>query len=476
MNRTKIMLASLVLLIFNPLLGYPTWDWSAIDLKQKDYFENLQFAKNFLWGVGDSDFQTAGQETEGGVLCQNNWTAYQIAHNKQPVGIATGRWSRWQKDIDLIKQSGFKAYRCSIEWSKVEPVEGQFNEAVLQHYVEQCKYAQAQGLQVWVALWHHTWPIWFGEKNAFEKSENIHYFISYATEVVQKLAPHVDKWITFNEPEGYTLGAYYVGNYPPEKKGNWQLAGEVLQNMLNAHVELYTEIKKINPTAQVGFTKIVELIDEYHTWNSSFILNYVAEVVPARFFNNLMNGAILEFFKTGSFVWYIPGKAKVTDTNKLAPDSLDFLGVNYYAHTKLSVTREGLKPTIKPAVAPDDIVSDGGRIIYPEGMYRAIELCARVGKPLYITENGIADADDRVRDMYIKKHLYAVKKAIDAGFDIRGYFYWTLLDCFEWKHEYTQSYGLYHVDFSNPELPRTLRSSSRNFVEFLQKLQGLSHV
>lgn len=469
------ILATLLLVIPCIALNYTQWDWSTVAIDNSNFLHDLKFPKNFLWGIADSDFQTAGEQTEGPNPIQNNWTDYQAKHQKQPVGNATGRWMRYREDIDLIKQSGFKAYRCSVEWSKIEPVEGEFNQAVLDHYKEQCHYAKERGLEVWVALWHHTWPAWFSQKDAFEKRENNQCFINYATKVVEHLADCVDKWITFNEPEGYTLGAYYVGDYPPEKKGDWQLAGQVLANMLSAHVELYPVIKKIAPASQVGFTKIVELIDPYHALNSRYWVNYALEFLPAKFINNLMNNAILEFFKTGTFVWWVPGKAYVTRTHTNANDTLDYLGVNYYAHTKLAVSLDSfsltaLKPV--PRVAPEDITSDGNRVIYPEGMYRAIELCARVGKPLYIAENGVADAHDRVRDMYIKKHLYVVKKALEKGFDIRGYFYWTLCDCFEWKHEYNQSYGLYHVDRNNPALPRTLYSSAKDFIEFLQQLNS----
>lgn len=469
------------------------WDWSKTPVNQENYLDTIKLPQGFILGVGDSDFQVSGIETSSSYPTQNNWTEWELAARakdpqRKEIGTSTGRWSRWREDIDLIKKCGFNAYRTSVEWSKIEPEEGVFLDEVLEHYKDICKYASEQGLEVTIALWHHTWPSWFGKKDAFEKPENMELFIAYATKVIAKLHPYVKRWITFNEPEAYALAAYYVGMYPPQRHGDFQAAGRVIANMLDAHVKLYKIIKQFDPEGQVGFTKVIQHIDPYTTLSrdmgvmelASGIARLGFEFLAAKFFDKLMNGTILEFFKTGNFRWYVPLKANVSYSNPDAQNSLDYFGLNYYSHTKLAFDFSAQKK-MDSKIAPDDEVSDGNRIIYPEGLYRAIKDCALVGKPILICENGVADSGDRCREMYIRKHVYAMLRAKDEiaqeeKVDVIGYVYWTFMNNYEWSHSYGPEYGLLKVDFDSPELTRTMRESSQEFIEFVKKNTGYKEI
>ena len=178
------------------------------------------------------------------------------------MGNGIGRWDRYKEDIDLIVASGFDTYRTSLEWAKIEPQDGVFDDDALQHYVDVCKYAKSKGLKVMMVLWHHTWPLWFDVQGAFEKRENNKYFARFAEHVCKKLDKYVDFWAPLNEPTAYAMGGYFVGMVPPGKKSP-RLAGKVLFNLLEAHVAAANVIKQNNPAAQVGIIHVITPIDYY---------------------------------------------------------------------------------------------------------------------------------------------------------------------------------------------------------------------
>lgn len=438
------------------------WDWSKINLQDPYFFENLRFPASFVFGVADSAYQTEGHEGPGGKLFANNWTSFEQEHNLIGAGRGCERWTKYPEDIALMGQCGFKLYRFSVEWSKIEPEPGVFNQEALDHYKDVCKKLLQQGITPKVCLFHHTWPCWFGDLGGFEKKANIKHFLRYSERVVRELSPYVKHWMTFNEPEGYAMQGYARAKYPPAKK-SMKLAGEVLKNMLRAHVELYFRIKKYSPDSFVGFAKIVQPVEAYAWYNP---LDHAACAVA----NRLMDGCILEFFSTGIFNWSIAGFQKITHQDSRAPQTLDYLGINYYTHTWLK--------NFGPAAKETEVKSDDGKAVYPEGIYYSLKKFAQLGLPLYVAENGVADAQDNLRADYIKRHLYAVSKAYHEGVNILGYCYWTFMDCHEWgkqrtdnilhdEQSYPQCYGLVHVDRKTQK--RTLREGAREFVSYVQK-------
>ncbi len=465
----KKLLASCLLVTFSLscVKAELRWDWSGVNLSDERFFEHLALPADFIFGIADSAYQTEGAEGPGGVLIENSWTVFEKQRKLTPAGKGCQRWTRFESDHELIKQSGFQEYRFSIEWSKVEPQKGVFNQEAIDHYKAVCQDLVKRGIKPIVMLFHHTWPCWFDQMAGFEKEKNVGCFVEYAQRMFKELSPWVKTWMTFNEPEGYAMQAYFRGEYPPAKK-DLALTGEVIKNMLKAHVRCYDACKKNDPESIVGFTKIVQHIDPY-SWRNPL------EAKVSSSMDFLFNDAILNFFINGKFEWSDGGKAwgmlgykKTLYCNSKAPQSLDFIGINYYTHTILKFPAASL---LAPALRPGVVASDDKKAIYPEGLYRAIERCAALKKPIYITENGIADKNDIYRDMYIKQHLYAVKQALDDGFDVRGYHYWTLLDNFEWSKGYSECYGLYKVDRATQK--RTMRQGSRQFITYLQRREKL---
>lgn len=414
------------------------WDWTIIDTSV------LKFPKNFLWGVATSEFQNSGAKN----CPKNDWAQHD---KKFKSGAACDSFNRMDEDLALAQKLGVNAYRLSIEWSLIEPEEGKFDQAILDHYKTFCDKAIAAGMKVMITFHHFTNPVWFANKGQFEHKENVKYFVRFSMTVFEALKDKVDFWATINEPGVYAFQGYVFGDWPPFNHFNFAQAGRVLRNMLRAHVEVYNAIKKVAPQAQVGIVHDIVQFEPYYDIKPYRDLAY--------YFNHIFHQAITDFFKTGDFIYEAP-TCRIEYHNAQGAKSLDFIGLNYYSHSLLVAPNP-----IKPYRA-DEIPTDMPYSIYAEGLYQAIEEVAQLKVPIYITENGISDAKDDRRELFIKRYIYSLSKAIEAGFDVRGYFYWSLLDNFEWHMGYNQKFGLYEVNMKTFE--RTLRKGSEYYAQVVQ--------
>ena len=430
------------------------------------------FPQRFPLGVGTSALQVEGNCTN------NSWSAWEKKHRKEQTvdhegnriieeyaGSACNQWNEEQmkKDVLLIKQAGFGAYRFSVEWSKIEPEEDIFDSSALDHYEKLCQELVHNGIKPVITLHHYTEPLWFAQKDGFERKENITYYVRFCTKVFERLHPYVHLWLTFNSPAAYALNSYFRGTRPPGKK-SMQLSMEVLYNMLCAHVDTYHALKKLDGG---GSSKIGILHNIFHLdpWNPYNPLDKIACAMG----NMITNTCIYKFFSTGIFHVWIPGKVYViSEEDILARHSLDFIGLNYYSHAYMR--------WFKPTPAPNEIATDNPQYtIYAEGLYRACAelthniikpLKQKTGKdiPLYITENGIGTTDDAKRDIFLKRTLYALSESC-KDFNVKGYIHWSLMDNYEWG-TYRKKYGVYEVDFKTQE--RTLKKGSRHFIDVVR--------
>jgi beta-glucosidase len=274
------------------------------------------------------------------------------------------------------------------------------------------------------------------------------------------LQSKVHLWCTINEPEVYATQGYFRGEFPPGKK-NPKLTGIVLKNLLEAHTQVYQALKPMpgGDKAQIGLVKNIFQLDPYRRWR---LLDWLL----SRQSNHLFNDCILQFFKTGHFTFKVPGMASVHHTNSAARRAFDFIGLNYYSHLHVKF-RWNPSEFFSLEHRPDEMMTDMMYPLYLEGFYRAIKTIAQLGVPIYITENGIADAKDDRRDRFIRRYLFALSVAIKDGCDVRGYFYWSLMDNFEWTEGYDMKFGLYEVNFKTQE--RRLREGARYFVDVVQR-------
>ncbi len=434
------------------------WDWSEIDT------EDSEFPDDFLWGTATAAHQVEGNNEN------SNWAAWEKQKNENGEpriktgdvsGKAANQWELYEKDIELMKELGVNSYRFSLAWSKIQPDKDTFNEDALQHYDDVINALLKNGIEPMITLHHFTHPIWFEELGAFENEENIKYFVEFSQRVFARYKDRVKYWCTFNEPNVYITGGYFITEFPP---GIYSpvTAGIVFENILKAHVKTYKELKKHEPTVQIGIVQSTFQFEPLRRW-------HLGDWAIARISSNIFNETTLSFFRTGTMNYLLPFETSRSYTDLEAPNTIDFIGLNYYSHHAYKFDFDFRKATQSIAVEGEEM-TDMSYTIYPEGIYRAIEEVSKLGKPIIITENGIADAKDDRRGKFIKQSLYAVSKAIKDGFDIRGYYYWSLIDNFEWAEGYSMKFGLYEVDFETQE--RKLREGSKEYIEIIKKFNS----
>ena len=435
--------------------------------------DSLVFPTGFHKGVGLSAFQNGGHK-----VGYSNWAWFQdnfikinaktifgpAIKNNEKVGYACGFWDNAINDVKLIKELGCTAFRFSIEWSEIEPVEGQFNEEILNFYEQLIDELLKNNITPMITLYHWVHPYWFERKGGFEEDANIEYFLRYCVKVFERFGKKVPFWGTINEPTVQAACGYVLGLHSPGNCFKFSKSGTVLLNLLNAHVEVYHTLKSLpgGKEAQIGIIHQLlqaEAFDpkQASNWFVGLLRKYSG--IPLSKFLNFAfaHQTVKQFLKTGEFNYSIPGWTSIKYINEDAPDSYDFIGLNFYS-----------KPVFGPwpTTYPNQAMTDMEYPVRPETLYEAIAEIAELGKPIYITENGIADAKDINRESFIIDYLKMVHKAIEDGYDVCGYYYWTLMDNFEWNEGYDMKFGLYEVDFETQK--RTLRKGAFAYRDYFK--------
>lgn len=425
----------------------------------------------WLWGTA-----TASYQVEGG--CDNN--QYHDIEGKEingeiydRAGRACDHWNRYKEDIQLMKDLGTNAARFSVEWSKIEKNPGEYDEAALDHYENVCKEMRANGIKPVITLYHYTEPKWFSKMGSFEKRENCKYFVDFCTKVYERLHPYTYMWLTFCSPETAAQG-WLSGGRPPFKK-DMPLMVHVLHNILETHVDIYKTFKELpnGNQSRIGIHKTVFQLDP------ADIANPIAHL-KCYMGDKLINESVYNFFKTGRFKVYIPFKVNYDKTNNYISKggkALDYMGMSYYCHNYISTT--GMYREQDQEIEPH--TAHPTYTVYGEGLYRAIkEMSERITKPLgipiYVTENGIGltEEEDLVepdqgnkRTLQGKRYMYALARAIQDGYDVRGYLHWSLMDNFEWG-TFEKRFGLYHVDYDN-DLKRSLKKGAQYYKNLVHE-------
>lgn len=388
-----------------------------------------EFPKDFIWGTATSSHQIEGNNSN------NDWWYFEnvkIGKNNYPKEKsldACDSYNRYEDDLDLCVKLNTSAYRFSIEWSRIEPVKGEFDNKAIEHYRNVLLACKKRKLKTFVTLHHFTSPIWLLNEGLFEKSKNIEYFVRYAQKIVTELGDLIDTLVTFNEPQVYANLGYIAGIWTPF---NFNPIKRVLvqKNMMTAHIKSYKAIKKIKPDLQVG---IVDSIAWFMP--SSFIIDkIIAKICYYMHVDILLNPLI---------------NAK----------TVDFIGLNHYRTLNVDFFR---------VHEIQDNISDQKWRIYPKGLEHVLLDLKRYNLPVYITENGLADKTDNKRTEFIKGMLISVNNAIKLGVNVKGYFHWSLLDNFEWADGYWPKFGLVEIDREN-NLKRTPKKSFYEYAKICKE-------
>lgn len=419
----------------------------------------LEFPKHFLWGAA-----TSAHQIEGGT--HNSWSEWEkknadrlaneaaatyqkwqqkkfpemLTPENYISGSAADFWNRYEEDFDILEELHQNAFRLSIEWSRIEPEEGTFDEEAIARYRAMLESLHRRGVTVFVTCWHWTDPIWITERGGWEHRETPASFARYVRRIAEEFKDLAGFWQPLNEPGTFVGMSYIQGAFPPQRKSFFR-ANRVFKNLMKAHRLGYRAIKEIAPEARVGMS------------------HYAVFNIP--FENKLINRLfipIIDYFRNWRFL------NSIDDVN-------DFIGIQFYHTDHLDIHllhwKFGLGHWGPVSLRnPNKDVTDMGWDIYPEGIYHLLKRAAKYGKPIYITENGLADTFDEKRERFILDHLVWTHKAISEGVDVRGYFYWSLLDNFEWDKGYWPRFGLVEVDYVTKK--RIIRPSARVYARIAE--------
>jgi beta-glucosidase len=403
-----------------------------------------QFPKNFFWGSATSSYQV-----EGGITgC--DWYRWESGHikNNDQAGKACDHYTRFKDDFKLIKSLGQNMHRVSIEWSRVEPEPGQWDEEALKHYIDVIHSLKANGIEPMVTLHHFTTPSWLEKDGTWQSSEIIPAFERYARKVAERLVGEVTYWVTLNEPVLVCFKGYVEGEWPPGKS-NFGAGLKVLRNMLEAHGRAYQalheEAEKSSKQIQVGIAKHMRSFDAARPGNR--LDQWVCKVQGF-----LLNHLFFRVIQTG----VLPPPLGLYKKVPHLKDTQDFIGLNYYSRGVNRFCLRSPGALFGREVSPENVPKNSlGWEVYPEGIYRVLKELVQYSKPIIITENGMATNKDEERVQYIKDHLIQVRRAIGEGVDVRGYLYWSLMDNFEWLEGFEPRFGLVEIDYGTFErLPR----------------------
>lgn len=419
----------------------------------------FHFPQGFLWGAATAAHQVEGNNTN------NQWSVWEQQAGRiyanQRAGLACDWWGgRWQEDLDRAADDGHNAHRLSIEWSRIQPTPDRWNDDALEVYRQILRGARERGLTPMVTLHHFTDPLWFAEQGGWQNAHAPMWFEAFVSRAAEALKEYVSLWVTINEPNVYTTGGYILGTFPPGGGGIGAVQ-RVLSNMAKGHAAAYAALHRLQPTAQVGVAMNYRSFVAARAWNP--LDGWAAKMQHASYNDSFPRTLIDGTLRFAGLRWRIPQAAK----------TLDFLGINYY--TRDWVKFDWSKPGQlfgRGAYRKDALLSDTGFIAHePEGMYEALKWASSFGLPVYVTENGVEDADDHLRPRYLAEHIHQMWRAVNFNWRVRGYFHWTLVDNFEWERGWSQRFGLYAL---NVETQARRKRPSAELYAAICRENGLS--
>lgn len=414
-----------------------------------DKYKN-QFPPNFFWGAS-----TASHQVEGGN--HNDWSVWELAqatelahtaHQRlgwlagwedikkqaeKPANYVSGKGVRhyetYKEDFAIAKKLHFNAFRFGVEWSRLEPTEGKWNEKEFAHYKDYIAELRKKGLEPFLNIWHWTMPTWFTDKGGFAKRENVKYFERFVQKIADEYAEDLTYIITLNEPNVYIAFGYGSGQRPPQIR-SWPKALWVYWNLIRAHKKAYRILKHKNNSLMVGV--------------AAQLAN-----IQAKRPHNFVDGLSTKVMRYIWNWWFL---------NRIRRQQ-DFIGFNYYFTDYYKGFRRD-----NPKVPVNDL----GWYMEPEGLYPLLmRIWAHYRKPIIVAENGVADEQDQYRQWWLEETIVAMEKALSEGVQVAGYLHWSLLDNFEWDYGWWPKFGLVSVD-RGQGMKREIRPSAKWFANEIQ--------
>jgi beta-glucosidase len=384
----------------------------------------LRFPDGFVWGTA-----TAAHQIEGGNW-NNDWWVWEHAKDTpcvEPSGDACDSWNRWAEDVDLVADMGLSTYRFSIEWSRIEPEEGEWSTATIAHYRAICEALRSRGIEPTITFHHFTSPRWVVAQGGWTEPATADRFARFCQRAAGELADVMGRACTLNEPNIVAAGGWLMGIFPPGLVDR-ELRHQVNANFVDAHRKAVDAIRSAAPGVPVGLTLAMS---DYQAVEGG-------ESNADRYRQGMEN----------VFMDAVAGD--------------DFMGVQTYSRTRVGPNGR-MDPEEGVPVLPM------GYEYWPDALEATIRRAwdyTGGNVPLLVTENGIGTEDDAQRIAYVRTALEGVGRCLADSIDVRGYTYWSLLDNFEWALGYRPKFGLVSVDRS--DFSRTPKPSAKWFGEVVR--------
>lgn len=461
------------------------------------------FPSGFLFGAATAAFQIEGAAFEDGRTA-SIWDAFArvpgAVINGDTGDVACDHYHRYPQDVALMKELGLQTYRFSTSWSRVRPDGGAVNEKGVDFYKRLVDELLGADIVPWLTLYHWDMPQTLEENGGWTSRDTVSRFVEYAETMHDALGDRVHYWTTLNEPWCSSFLSYTAGIHAP---GRYDIGDGMLaaHHLLLAHGRTVNELRRRDESLELGVTLNLTVADPVDTDNAG-------DVDAARRIDGQFNRWFLDPIFRGSYPADIIEDIRRVDATAVSrweaaveasdlidiSTPLDALGVNYYHGEALSGTvpteqpPQGDAPTHRPIGSPFPSTTDihwverglprtaMGWEVQPDGLTRLLQRVSAeyaTGIPLYVTENGAAYDDvregDRVPDVeraeFLRAHLAATLDAIEAGVDVRGYFYWSLLDNYEWAWGYEKRFGIVRVEYDTQE--RLIKDSGREYARII---------
>ena len=396
-----------------------------------------KFPHNFLWGSATSSHQVEGQN-----IYNDWWLAEQNHSLKEASGEACRHYELYAQDFALAKQLSHNCHRFSIEWSRIEPLEGKFDAAAIEHYRRVIVDLKNRGLEPIVTLHHFTNPVWFSQKGGWTRRNLQKYFLRFVDRIVGEFASEVKFWITINEPLIYSSHAYLLGFWPPQERSLFKTV-KVTLNMAYAHIQAYRVIHNIYQKRSLPKPMV----------------SIAANLQAFEICQPTLKNRLALYLRHKLYNLYFIEKL-------LRKKTLDYIGVNYYSRNLVDVRSWKIQALLMETCNYNHQPlrkNSLGWDIYPLGLFKLLVGLKKYNLPILITENGICTENDDLRWDYIREHLQELHKAIGQGVKVIGYIYWSLLDNFEWDKGFGPRFGLVHIDYQTQK--RTIKASALKLAE-----------
>lgn len=453
--------------------------------------------KEFLWGGATASYQCEGAWQEDGRV-ESMWDHYLHENNLENGDVASDHYHRFEEDIRMMKEGGQNAYRFSLAWPRIiKNREGEVNEKGIAFYRRVLETCHKYDIEPFVTVYHWDLPQYLEERGGWLNEETCYAYEHYAKVCFEAFQDLVTHWVTFNEPKWFVCSGYLIGNYPPGHKNPQETITAAF------HV-MYASALGVKAFREGNYPGKIGIVHSFSPVNG--VDDTLATKIAMRYADNYSNNWILDTAAKGEIpIDLLSTLSKKYDLSMITEkhlktikeNTVDFLGLNYYARTLVKAYSEGettfvvnntgkkgkgsskviIKDWFEQVYDPNSTYTEWDTEIYPKGLQEGLkEVWEKYHLPIYITENGVGmyeDAKvDQIQDDYriafMNDHINAILNAKDAGVDVRGYFAWSSFDLYSWKNGCEKRYGLVAIDFEDG----LIRKPKKSYFWFKEMIES----